>query len=32
VIRVFDHERVVVAGDEIDENLVALERAHMPSI
>jgi hypothetical protein len=27
VIRVFDNERVVTAGDEFDEDLIALERA-----
>jgi hypothetical protein len=32
VIRVFDHKRVVVAGDEIDENLVVLECAHVSGI
>jgi hypothetical protein len=32
VIRVFDHKRVVVAGDEIDEDLVVLECAPVSGI
>jgi hypothetical protein len=29
VIRVFDHERIMVPGDEINENLVGFECAHV---